>query len=172
MRHQLTIVCGNAGTGKTTFGRRLAAQSGAFFLDIDTVSERLVRAGLAQSGRDPNDRDSPEYKAAYRTAIHETLFAIADENLSQNACIIVAPFTKERRTPEFPETVEKRLHCPVEIIFVWCEEAERRARIIKRGNPRDVGKIDAWDAYSEEGKDPESRPPFPHRYENTTSRSV
>lgn len=102
MRSKLTIFCGNAGTGKTTLGKRLAAESGALFLDIDTVSERLVQAGLAQSGKDPNDRDSPEYKAAYRSAIHDTLFAIADENLSHLPCVIVAPFTQGTARSNIP----------------------------------------------------------------------
>jgi predicted kinase len=171
MRQTLTIICGNAGTGKTTLGRQLAAEKDALFLDIDTVSERLVRAGLAQSGRDQNDRDSLEYKATYRAAIHETLFAIADENLSHHPCIVVAPFTQERRDPDFPRTVETRLHCPVVIVFVWCEEAERKTRITERGNPRDVGKLEAWTAYSAHGRDPEPRPPFPHQFVDTTSRS-
>lgn len=172
LRPHLTIICGNAGTGKSTLGKQLAAENGSLYLDIDTVSERLVQAGLSQSGRDKNDRDSPEYKAFYRDAIHETLFAIADENLAQSSCIIVAPFTQERRSPEFPKAVAERLRCRVEVVFVWCEEAERHARLIQRGNPRDALKLSTWEAYSAEGQDPDPRPPFPHRYVDTTSRSA
>lgn len=171
MRHKLTIICGNAGTGKTTLGKLLADESGAIMLDIDTVSERLVQAGLAQSGRPKNDRDSAEYKAVYRSAIHETLFALADENLSRLPCIIIAPFTTERRNRGFVRAVEERLQCPVEILFVWCEEEERRLRIIQRNNPRDVAKLASWGAYSAAGRDPEPRPPFPHRFVDTTAGS-
>lgn len=171
MRHKLTIVCGNAGTGKTTLAKRLADERAATLLDIDTVSERLVQAGLRESGRDTNDRDSPEYKAAYRSAIHETLFAIADENLSHLPCIVVAPFTQERRSSGFLRDLEERLHCSVEIIVVWCNEEVRRARIIERRNPRDVAKLSSWEPYSAAGQDPEPRPPFPHRFVDTTNGS-
>lgn len=169
MRHKLTILCGNAGTGKTTRGARLARESGAVFLDIDTVSERLVQAGLIQSGRDKNDRDSPEFKAAYRAAIHETLFAIADENLSHLPCVIVAPFTQERRDATFPERLEARLGCHIEIHFLWCSETERRERILQRGNPRDAGKLTRWKEYATTGEDPEARPPFPHVFVDTSA---
>lgn len=172
MRHKLTVICGNAATGKTTYGARLATGSGAVLLDIDTVSERLVQAGLTASGKDKNDRDSPAFKAAYRDSIHETLFAIAGENLSHLPCVIVAPFTKERRDPTFPASLEARLGCPVEIHFLWCSDPERHKRLIQRGNPRDAGKLVSWDTYAAAGEDPESRPPFPHVFVDTSSRST
>jgi cytidylate kinase len=76
------IVCGSPGAGKTTYGKQLAAEKGAVFLDIDGSTERLVRLALRQSGRDPDDRDSSHFKQTFRTPIYEQLFDIARDNLS------------------------------------------------------------------------------------------
>ena len=158
---QLICVCGNAGVGKTTFAKQLARAWGAFLLDIDTVSERLVQAGQAAAGRDPNDRDSPLYKRTFRDAIHETLFAIATENLPHRTCIVVAPFTRERRDPNFLATCKGRFDVPVRVFYLTCSEEVRRTRIIERANPRDRIKLDDWERYSAEGRD-SGPPPFSH----------
>lgn len=157
----LFIVCGNAGVGKTTFGLKLAAEHAAAFLDIDTVSELLVKAGLSSSGMDPDDRDSPYFKAVYREAIHDTLFNIAAQNLPHQTCVISAPFTQERRDPLFLSTIEERLGAKVQLYYLICSEDTRKQRIIARKNPRDAGKLVNWGSYSAHGQDAGS-PPFPH----------
>jgi predicted kinase len=158
---QLFIVCGNAGVGKTTFALTLAREHKACLIDIDTSSERLVQAGLGAAGLDKNDRDSEKYKMIYREAIHETLFAIAAQNISHTSCVIVAPFTKERRDPEFLSICKTRVNAEVRIYYLVCGEAERRRRIQARGNPRDRDKLSNWELYSAEGQDP-CPPPFAH----------
>lgn len=157
----LTVVCGNAGVGKTTFARRLAQETGALLLDIDTVSERLVQAGLRAMGRDPDDRDSADYKRLYRDAIHETLFAIARENLPFASCIIVAPFTVERRDPGFPDLLFQKTGFKPRLYYLTCSEPERRRRIAARAHPRDAAKLDDWEVYSRQGRDHQP-PPFEH----------
>jgi cytidylate kinase len=82
------IVCGSPGAGKTTYGKQLAAEKGAVFLDIDGSTERLVRLALRQSGRDPDDRDSSHFKQTFRTPIYEQLFDIARDNLSISSVVI------------------------------------------------------------------------------------
>lgn len=166
-KRSLAIVCGNAGVGKTTYGMRLARERKALLLDIDTVSEDLVRAGLLAMGHDPNDRDSPRYKEVFRDAIHDTLFSIAADNLDHLACVIVAPFTKERRDPTFKGRIEAQLDTTLEVFYLWCDESLRRRRIEVRGNPRDRAKLEAWDTYSEAGRDP-APPPFDHVFVNTS----
>lgn len=157
----LFIVCGNAGVGKTTFGQKLAQQHEAVMLDIDTVSEQLVRAGLQSSGMDPDDRDSAQFKVIYRDAIHSTLFNIAQQNLPHRTCVIVAPFTQERRDPQFLSACERRLGTQVQLYYLTCSEDTRRQRIMARANPRDAGKLGNWASYSAHGKDA-GPPPFPH----------
>jgi predicted kinase len=167
--HELIIVCGNAGTGKSTFAQKLAQERAALLLDLDTVSEQLVVAGLQAMGHDPDDRDSPRYKTIYRAAIHETLFAVAAENLPHASCILVAPFTQERRDPHFLQDCKSRCGCSVSIYYVTCDEETRKARIEQRKNPRDRLKLQDWSPYSELGKDT-APPPFEH-YLVDTSKS-
>lgn len=162
----LTIVCGNAGVGKTTYARRLAEDTRSLLLDIDTVSEPLVQAGMRAMGRNPSDRDSREYKRIYRDAIHQTLFAIARENLQFAPCIIVAPFTQERRDRRFPEQVKNETGASARILYLTCSEDERKRRIIDRANPRDAAKLVRWEDYSLEGRD-EAPPPFEHELVDT-----
>ena len=157
----LFIVCGNAGVGKTTFGEKLAQEHEAVLLDIDTVSEQLVRAGLQSNGMDPDDRDSPQFKTIYRDAIHETLFNIAQQNLPNRPCVIVAPFTQERRDPQFLSVCQHRMGTLVQVYYLSCSEDTRKRRIVARQNPRDAGKLAHWSSYSAHGRDA-GPPPFPH----------
>lgn len=157
----LIIVCGNAGVGKTTFGQKIAAERSCCLLDIDTVSERLVRVGLAAADMDPDDRDSPSYKRMFRDAIHQTLFDIARQNLLHESCVIVAPFTRERRDPNFLRDCAARVGASVLIYYLTCEESVRKNRILARGNPRDANKLADWEQYSELGRD-SGPPPFEH----------
>lgn len=157
----LHIICGPAGVGKSTYGKKLAAELGACFLDSDTVTEPVVRAGMELGGEDPDDRDSPVYRRAFRNPVYECLFATAAENLLHVDVVMVGPFTSEIRNPEWPEMLRKRFGVEVEVVFVTCSEDERRRRIENRGNPRDRLKLRDWDQYIAQT---DSRPPvFEHR---------
>lgn len=168
-RQHLTIVCGKAGSGKTTIGRWLAQRKRAAFLDIDTVSETLVVAGLGALKMDTTDRDSREFKSLYRDAIHETLFKIADENLDIVPCVIVAPLTQERREETFLRTIENKLRCSAQIIVTWCTDEVRRSRISERKNPRDRFKLENWENYAASGSDLR-RPSFAHLFLDTSRK--
>ena len=76
------IVCGSPGSGKSTYARQLAAVEHATLLDIDTVTERLVRIALVQSGHSKDDRDSECFKRNFREPIYETLFDIAIKGIA------------------------------------------------------------------------------------------
>lgn len=168
-RCSATVVCGNAGSGKSTLARRMAAEQRAVLVDIDTCTERLVQQALLAHGLDPADRDSPRYKQLLRDPVYEQMFDIASENLAHVPCILVGPFTSERRDPAWPERLRQRLQAPVRIVIVHCDPAERRRRIEQRGNPRDVGKLSDWSDYAALGVDRET-PPFEHVWVDTTSR--
>ncbi len=166
-RKQAIIVCGNAGVGKSTYGAKLAESLGAALVDIDTCTERLARIVMRSNGLDENDRDSADFKRLLREPIYETLFDIASENLRAVSCVIVGPFTRERRDPTWPERLAIRLQAPVRIIVVHCESGERRRRIALRANPRDAGKLADWQSYDASGLD-EHAPPFEHEFIDTT----
>ena len=159
---QLWVICGPAGAGKSTYGRKLAAEKGACFLDSDTVTEPVIRAGMVLAGLDLDDRDSPDYKAAFREPVYECLFATAAENLPQTDVILVGPFTSEIRDPGWRDGLEGRFKTSVRVIFVSCDDVERKRRIELRGNPRDDFKLRNWSEYVDQG---DVRPPaFTHEH--------
>jgi predicted kinase len=165
MSSPLTVVCGNACTGKTTWAKDLSERTGATLLDIDTVSERLVEAAQRELGRDAKDRDSPDYKRVYRDVIHETLFAIARDNVGP--VIIVAPFTLERRRDDFESWLIKKVERPVRIHYFVSKDAVRKQRILDRNNPRDLSKIEEFTAYAAIGQE-DARPRYPHDWFDTS----
>lgn len=166
-RQRAYVVCGNAGVGKSTFAAQLCRERSAVLIDIDTVTERLARLVLRGHGLEQDDRDSPAYKALLREPIYEALFDVALDNLPHLPCVIVGPFTRERRQALWPAELARRLQTEVEIYLVWCAPSERRSRIERRGNPRDIGKLVDFERYAAEGDDG-GRPPFAHHWVDTT----
>jgi predicted kinase len=145
--HTAYIVCGSPGAGKSTYGKQLAATRGAALLDIDTATERLARLALLEAGHDPDDRDSDYFKRTFREPIYTTLFDIARDNLPFTDVVIVGPFTREQRDPDWLAKLARILASPVQIHYVACPPEARRKRLAKRGDARDRSKLDDWEQY-------------------------
>jgi predicted kinase len=154
------IICGSPGAGKSTYAKRLASKRGAALLDIDTVTERLIRIALRESRHNPDDRDSEYFKRTFREPIYEALFDIARENISFLDVVVVGPFTKELRDPEWPARLSQSLGGPVEVHYVHRPPDERKRRLAQRGNPRDKEKLRDWENYIQYYE--ESPPVFEH----------
>ena len=155
------IVCGSPGSGKSTYAKKLALKVNAILLDIDTVTERLVKVSLNESGYSQDDRDSEYFKLTFREPIYETLFDIARENLEFNNVVIVGPFTKELRILNWPSKLASKLACRIEVHYVYCPTETRKHRIEDRGNPRDLAKLIEWEN-SIRYYDNEATPVFEH----------
>jgi predicted kinase len=162
-----TIICGSPGAGKSTYGRSLANAQGAVFLDIDTCSEKLVMAGLNLAGKDPFDRDTPNFKEHFRDAIYDTLLDIASENLPHCDVVVVGPFTKEIRDADWPGKLKDRLKCRINIVYVYCNPKERKSRIKNRKNPRDAIKLADYEMINDYYGD-EQPPEFKHSFIDTS----
>ena len=159
--HTAYIVCGSPGSGKSTYAKQFALDRHATLLDIDTVTERLVKVALVQSGHHRDDRDSEYFKQTFRIPIYETLFDIARENLSFQKVIIVGPFTKELRDPKWPSKLSRAFGCKVEVHYVYCLPETRRRRLRDRGDARDLAKLGDWESFISYYGD-ESPPAFKH----------
>ncbi len=166
--NSLHIVVGPPGSGKTTYGKKLAKDLNAAFLDIDTVTEKLVQSAQSYAGKDPNDRDSPEFKEAFRMPIYDTLFAIAKENLPSTDVVLTGPFTAESRDASWLDKLKSDFQTNVQIHHVYCSVEERLQRMKERNNPRDLPKLADWESYIQYYGE-EKRPPFPHVYIDTSS---
>lgn len=160
------VICGPPAAGKTTYALKLAAELGACLLDSDLVAEKLVRAGLTLAGLNPDDRDSPAYKAAYREVVYETLFDLARVNIPQVPVVIAGPFTSEGDHATWDTELAEHLGTPVTIHFVWAPPAYRRDRILARGEARDLPKLAAWEDYVATCR--ETPPRFPHVFVDTS----
>ena len=154
------IVCGSPGAGKTTYARKLASTRRAALLDIDTVTERLVRLALCEAGHDPDDRDSDYFKRTYREPIYATLFNIARENIPFQEVVVAGPFTKELRDPDWPSKLANLLGGPVQVHYVSCPPEICKQRLAKRGDTRDLAKLRDWETYIQYYE--ESPPVFEH----------
>lgn len=141
------IVTGAAGSGKSTFGKRLAAKHSAILLDSDTVTEPVVRAGMSAAGLDAADRDSAAYKKIFRDAVYDCLFETALENISHTSVVIVGPFTRELSQSVWPKLLELKFGFRPIIWYLYCDNEIRRQRIESRGNPRDALKLDDWESH-------------------------
>lgn len=160
------LVFGPPAAGKTTYARELAARLGAILSDSDEITERLIRAGLTAAGMNPDDRDSPTYKTAFREAVYETLFDLAKSHASRLPVVIAGPFTREGGDDGWPERMRERLGILPEFHYVWCHPDERKKRIQLRGATRDLPKLASWDDYVATCR--EAPPVFPHHWIDTT----
>ncbi len=156
------IVTGPAGAGKSVHAKKLAAELGACLIESDTATERLVRAGLSLAGLDPDDRDSPAYKRAYRDAVYEAMYDLAVANLPHVPVVMAGPFTREGGDAEWPECLKRRLGVVPVLHFVWCPPEVRRERMIARGKERDLPKLRNWESYAASCR--EERPVWEHRF--------
>lgn len=166
--HKIYFICGSPAVGKSTYARQLARETGACLLDGDTVSETLIETSLKAMDRDPDDRDSEFYKSTFRWPVYETLYKIAEENLAFNSVIVVAPFTKEIRNPQWLEKLEGRFKVKVEIIYLHCSEKIKYQRMKARAAKRDQNKLNDWQTYLKYFG-AETPPACPHTAVDTTA---
>jgi len=163
----LHIVGGPPASGKTRFGRELAARLGAAFLDIDTATEPIVKAALSLAQKNPDDRDSPEFKSAFREPIYNAVFDTAVVNLSHIDVVIAGPFTKEFQDANWLTSVKAKIGFPTKAYYLTADPGVRKKRLIKRNNPRDKAKLVDWEDYLRY-YGTESRPAFEHHFEDTS----
>ncbi|RYD23681.1 MAG: ATP-binding protein [Verrucomicrobiaceae bacterium] len=164
--HPIHLVFGPPAAGKTVHAKKLAEELGAVLLDSDEVTERLIRGGLALAGMDPDDRDSPAYKMAFRDAVYETLFDLARSHAGRLPVVIAGPFTREGGESNWPDRLRERLGVVPQFHFVWCHPDVRRARLAARGKTRDLPKLADWESYISTCR--EKPPVFPHHWTDTT----
>ena len=141
--HTLHIVCGLPASGKTTFAKELAVETGSALFDSDTTTDLIIQAAHVAAGIDPHDRDSSTYKSTYREPVYETLFALAEENLLHTNVIIAGPFTSELSDKScWFEQLEKRFGGSKVILHhIEISEALRLDRMRGRGAERDQAKL-------------------------------
>jgi predicted kinase len=153
LRHQtVVIVAGAPGVGKSTVASRVARALGAASIDVDDVFEPIVPLLAGH----PHD--------VIRTAIYESLAAIAEAALPAGAHVVVAaPFTRERRDPGAWNRLAARLSSHgADVVLVWLHASPDSvlARLAERGAARDSEKLDDPASWLREAE-PEAAPRVP-----------
>ena len=101
-RHEVVVIEGCDGTGKTTLARRLlgplmSATGSAFcLLDKDTLYGGYSAAAMGMLTGAPNDRDSPLFLQHLRDPEYRGLIYTARDNLELGvSALVVAPLSRE-----------------------------------------------------------------------------
>ncbi|WP_188997237.1 AAA family ATPase [Paenibacillus nasutitermitis] len=151
---KLVFFIGGAGAGKTTVAKALAARRHAALFDMDTLSRPASEAIMRLAGLDPNDRDSPVYKAYCRDLGYRLTMDAALENVEIGSdAYVIGPFTKETEDPHWLERELAAIGASladveVKVIFVTLEgEGLYRQRIQERGSVLDGWKLENWGSF-------------------------
>jgi uncharacterized protein len=116
------VVCGLAGSGKSTVARSLGARTAYQILNSDVVRKRL--AGIPLSARSGADYGGGLYSADFNARTYEELLNQTEDCLKSGKGVIVdATFKEPRHRRQFVE-LSARLGRP--IVFVECRASESR----------------------------------------------
>lgn len=156
MTHLVALfILGHAGVGKSFLTSRFVQaqkQMGQAWcvLDKDVVSECWSGPLLQALGHDPDDRDSPAFKAHVRDLGYLSTLRVARDQLELGLNVVFpGPWNRELASGALFSAVELGLAPDAHLRHVWLDlpESIRRERIIQRADPRDAWKLEHWDTY-------------------------
>ncbi|MFC4810873.1 AAA family ATPase [Paenibacillus sp. GCM10023250] len=151
---KLLFFVGPAGAGKTTLAEAWVRKHGGAFLDMDTLLRPAAEALMTLAGKDPEDRDSPFYKAHCRDLGYRITMDAALQQLALGLdAVVIGPFTKETADPAWLDRELARIGATtgdanVKVVSVFLPgDDDYRARIEARDSSLDAWKLGHWDAF-------------------------
>jgi uncharacterized protein len=124
------VVCGAAGTGKSTLAHSLGERLGIEVISSDAVRKRL--AGVSPTARMRASYGAGIYTEEFTRRTYEAIIAEAGKRLAEGSAIILdATF---RHPEERRPVVEMATHMGVPFLFIECraDDAEVLRRLLKR----------------------------------------
>ena len=148
----LVIVCGAAGSGKSTVARSMAVALGACHLDKDDLAPFVERLGTALPGwQGPSDRESETYRAELRPVEYQVLLDLAFSQLAVGCSVLLdAPLSTELRDEDWCQELAARVEAAgavLRVVEVLAADEERHWHIAERHEARDANKLAHWEDY-------------------------
>jgi len=159
------VVAGPPGAGKSTVAGALAdaLRPHPAVLDKDTLYSAFVAEVLAAHGREAGEREGDWYDVHAKAHEYGGMTAAARE-IRGHGCgvVLVAPFTGQIRDPvRWADWVAELGGEPVRLVWVRVDAATLHDRLVRRGRPRDAGKLADFGAFAARMR-PAEPPPVPH----------
>ncbi len=159
------VVAGAPGAGKSTVARLLAQALDPVpaRLDKDTLFGGLVGALLHAHGRSPGEREGEWYDEHVKVHEYAAMTAAARDVRAAGCPVLLdAPFTTQVRDPgRWTDWVTELGGPQVRLVWVRSDPVTLRERLLARADPKDDGKLTAFDAFVARMQ-PDRPPPVPH----------
>jgi aminoglycoside phosphotransferase family enzyme/predicted kinase len=131
------IVCGLAGSGKSTIARIVGARTGYQVLNSDTVRKQL--AGVPISSHSAPDYGEGLYSESFNARTYDCLLKRAEECLQSGIGVIVdATFKNQQHRQQFLELSSREC---LPVLFVECRASEETTLQRLKNRPQQPGEV-------------------------------